>query len=376
MATKVINFYKDFTCLATECPNTCCRGWHISIDDETAARYHEEKGAEGIRLRAMMSGNKTKEVRRVFGRCTHETKEGLCRLQRMGRVELMPEVCRVFPRRGILIGDDMEVTFELSCPLTARLLLENVSDIHLVEYEGEEIIPVWIQDKFDEAYYDDILAIRDKVIDYVNCDYPLPKTMYDLYEYFRHLLKKVLADEKDITAIPIVDSDTASSKATYNFYSFAMFDKILMNDLDDGRLKIENPLYTFTGKYNRVFGKLTADEADSFFHETVTKMVGEYSCLDEKYRGYLTYYLIQSLYSSFETVTFYKEYLLGMVYLMTIITMDVIDYIAGKDMLNVDRQVKNINACERRFRHNVAVSKNVTKRIGEEFTKKKEGYIF
>ena len=381
MATKVINFYKDFVCLATECPNTCCRGWHISIDDDTVERYREEQGAEGFRLKAMMSFGENKEVRRVLGRCTNETKEGLCRLQRKGRTDLMPEVCRVFPRRGVLIGEDMEVTFELSCPLSARLFLENASDLHLVTYEGEDTIPVWIQDKFDKEYYDDILKIRDKVTDYVNCgDYTLPRIMNNLYEYFRNLHKSVLAEEKDITKIPIEDKDKdkgiASSELTYNFYSFAMFDKILMNDLDDGRFKLENPLYKFTTKYNKVFGKMTAAEADVFFHQTVTKIIEEYPFFSEKYKGYLTYFLIQTLYSSYETVTFYREYLLGMVYLMALITTDVVDYVNGRDMLSTDRQVENINACERRFRHNVTVRKNVTKRIGEEFTKKKEGYIF
>ncbi|MCR4610993.1 MAG: flagellin lysine-N-methylase [Lachnospiraceae bacterium] len=376
MGTKVINFYNEFTCLASECPNTCCRGWRISIDPKTAESYRQEKGAEGLRLKATMSFGKDKEIRRFFGRCANETKDGLCRLQKKGREDLMPEVCRIYPRRGVKIGDDEEVTFELSCPLTAKLFLENVSDIRLIDYEGDDIIPVWTQDLFDEKYYHDILKIRDKVTRYIRSDKPFPEIMNNLFRYFRKVHRALLARDGDIKAIPIEDIDEDPTKVRYNFYSFEMFDKIIMNDLNDGRFKIEDPLREFIYDYNKIFADMTAMQADIYFQEKAVAMLEEYPSLDEKYRGYFIYILLQSLYSSYESVTFYKEFLLSLVYLTALITTDVVDYVNDKDMLNVDRQIKHLNGCERRFRHNVGVKKSISHRIDEEFTKKKEGFIF
>ena len=377
MATRVINFYNDFSCLADKCPNTCCRGWRISIDDDTVKKYREEKGREGLRLRALMSFGKEKEIRKFMGRCTNETKDGLCRLELNGRKDLMPEVCRIYPRRGVKIDDDMEVTFELSCPFTAQLFLENMSDVDLIDYEGEEIQPVWIQDKFNTKYYDDLLHIRDKVLSYIKAEESIPQILNDLYAFFRRVHSCLLVGDKDIRELSIGhDVEFTLHKPTYCFYSFEMFDKVLINDLNDGRFRFADPLHLFINEYNNIFAKMTAAEADSFFNDKMTKMIDEYPILYDKYKAYLIYYLIQSMYSSYESVTFYKEYLMGAVYLMALMTTDLVDYVNGRDMSDVDRQVKNLNGCERRFRHNVAVKKDISHRIEEEFIKKKEGFIF
>ena len=90
MGTRVINFYDNFKCLASECPNTCCRGWKISIDDKTVSNYKSEGGKEGIRLFLTTTFGKNKEVRKFFGRCANETRDGLCRLELQGRKDLMP----------------------------------------------------------------------------------------------------------------------------------------------------------------------------------------------------------------------------------------------------------------------------------------------
>lgn len=372
MGTKVISFYDNFKCLASECTNTCCRGWRISIDEDTVERYKKEEGKEGMRLRATMTFGKDKDVRKFFGRCANETKEGLCRLELKGRTDLMPEVCRIYPRRSIRVGDDMEVTFELSCPMTARLFLENVSDIRLIDYEGEDIAPVWIQDKFNEKYYEDILSVRQKVIDYINTDISISKLMNDLYEYFRSLHTHVISQDIDIKSLPI----ESTAEYSYAFYSLSLLDKIIMNDLNDGRFSFQDPLHSFSKDYNKIFGKMTAYDADRYFNDKCAEMLTAYPKLSKKYKAYLSYYIYQMMYSSYESVTFYKEYLLGIVYLMILIMTDVVDFVNSRDMENVDRQVNNLNNCEKRLRHNVSVKKHITTRLNEEFIKENEGYKF
>ena len=32
-------YYKEFVCAAGDCPDTCCAGWDVVVDEETAARY-------------------------------------------------------------------------------------------------------------------------------------------------------------------------------------------------------------------------------------------------------------------------------------------------------------------------------------------------
>ena len=61
---------------------------------------------------------------------------------------------------------------------------------------------------------------------------------------------------------------------------------------------------------------------------------------------------------------------------MLIMTSDVVDFVNGKDMDDLERQIKNLNNIEKRLRHNLSIKKNISHRLEEEFIKIKEGYKF
>ena len=44
------HYYQDFVCTADKCPDTCCAGWQIFIDEESLETYSRVKGDFGIRL--------------------------------------------------------------------------------------------------------------------------------------------------------------------------------------------------------------------------------------------------------------------------------------------------------------------------------------
>ena len=52
MQTLVPDYYEDFHCMAGACPHSCCIGWEVVIDPETARRYGTVPGPLGERLRA------------------------------------------------------------------------------------------------------------------------------------------------------------------------------------------------------------------------------------------------------------------------------------------------------------------------------------
>ena len=45
------HFYDKFICTAGDCPDTCCAGWQIMIDEESLERYENEPGEFGKILR-------------------------------------------------------------------------------------------------------------------------------------------------------------------------------------------------------------------------------------------------------------------------------------------------------------------------------------
>ena len=44
------DFYKEFSCIAGACPDTCCAGWQIMIDEKSLKKYKKFKGTFRNRL--------------------------------------------------------------------------------------------------------------------------------------------------------------------------------------------------------------------------------------------------------------------------------------------------------------------------------------
>ena len=43
-------YYHEFSCVADKCPDTCCAGWQICIDEDSLERYSKVRGDFGNRL--------------------------------------------------------------------------------------------------------------------------------------------------------------------------------------------------------------------------------------------------------------------------------------------------------------------------------------
>ena len=47
------DYYRQFTCIGGECPDTCCAGWEIDIDEDSYAYYNSVEGPFSKRLKEM-----------------------------------------------------------------------------------------------------------------------------------------------------------------------------------------------------------------------------------------------------------------------------------------------------------------------------------
>ena len=52
MRVRVPDYFDRFHCLAGACPHSCCVGWEVVVDEETARRYDAVPGPLGERLRS------------------------------------------------------------------------------------------------------------------------------------------------------------------------------------------------------------------------------------------------------------------------------------------------------------------------------------
>ena len=90
-------YYNEFKCIADKCPDTCCAGWQIVIDDETLDKYSSEKDEFSHRLK-----NSIDWAEGVFhqnnGRCAMLNDNNLCDLVTAKGEGALCKTCHMYPR--------------------------------------------------------------------------------------------------------------------------------------------------------------------------------------------------------------------------------------------------------------------------------------
>jgi len=118
------SYFDDFHCIASLCPDSCCKEWDVQVDTQAAAFYRSLPGALGDKLRDVLHDEDGETVMAITdGRCPMWRQDGLCRIQaELGEAALC-KTCREFPRLTHDYGDFVERGLELSCPEAARIIL-------------------------------------------------------------------------------------------------------------------------------------------------------------------------------------------------------------------------------------------------------------
>ena len=101
-------YYDDFHCLMAGCRYSCCKGWQITFSKKDYLALKHLKGGEELNqrleraLRRVRKDAQTDDCYGEFdmsdGRCPLLREDGLCGLQVENGSEVLPEVCRTFPR--------------------------------------------------------------------------------------------------------------------------------------------------------------------------------------------------------------------------------------------------------------------------------------
>lgn len=135
-------YYKDFSCIADKCPDSCCKEWNVDVDENAAKFYRELTGPLGDRLREVLQDTPDGTVMTIEdGRCPMWRQDGLCRIQAELGHDALCKTCREFPRLRHDYGDFVELGLELSCPEAARLILNNTECLWEAQTApGEDIV--------------------------------------------------------------------------------------------------------------------------------------------------------------------------------------------------------------------------------------------
>lgn len=161
MRIRYPKYYETFRCIASDCPDSCCKEWEVLVDETAARQYVAMEGLLGDDLRRHLYTDEEGDyyLRITDGRCPMWREDGLCRIQAERGHEMLCQTCRDFPRLRHDYGDFVELGLELSCPEAARLIF---SEENLWE---EKEMPGGEEPEYDPADMEILLQTRRKMLE-------------------------------------------------------------------------------------------------------------------------------------------------------------------------------------------------------------------
>ena len=126
------HYYDAFRCIADQCPETCCAGWQIVIDEDSLEKYSRIENSFGNRIR-----NSVDWEEGIFyqydKRCAFLNEQNLCDLQSELGEEALCDTCRRYPRHVEEYEGLREYSLSLSCPVTAAMILQEKEPVTFQE---------------------------------------------------------------------------------------------------------------------------------------------------------------------------------------------------------------------------------------------------
>ncbi|MCR5602548.1 MAG: flagellin lysine-N-methylase [Lachnospiraceae bacterium] len=164
MKIHKIEWFDEFECIGGECPQTCCKGWLIPLDEEDLLRYRKERGRLTLSLFTATAGFTRNRINLCSGKCRFHTRDGLCRLQLKKGHDFIPWACRSFPRFYRNYGEFEERYLDLSCIAAARIFVRNMGSMRIISEAATapETKPCTTND--DMAYLNTLLKMREDII--------------------------------------------------------------------------------------------------------------------------------------------------------------------------------------------------------------------
>lgn len=169
------DFYGKFKCTADKCRHSCCIGWEIDIDDDTAEYYKSLEGQIGREL----SENVSNEPQAHFiltgeERCPFLDKKGLCRLILTLGEDSLCDICAEHPRFYNEFPERSERGLGLCCEEVVRLLLKS----------NEPLRIIYSSDKDGEREKPETIIWRERIFEILeNREMPLTRRMSEACEY-------------------------------------------------------------------------------------------------------------------------------------------------------------------------------------------------
>lgn len=170
MKCIALDLYDTFSCMAKECPSTCCSGWKIVVD---AVDYERFQTLEDPILREEIfdaigwDGKKYTFYNRPNGSCYMLESDGLCHIQRLTNEKTLCNTCRKYPR---ITGKDREalwLSMSASCPVVSEYIVSGTIGWQLIENGKKKAYSIKQGERF-KGHWDLLKEWESSVIQWEN----------------------------------------------------------------------------------------------------------------------------------------------------------------------------------------------------------------
>ena len=162
MEIRVPHYYKKFQCTADKCPDTCCAGWQIVIDEQTLEKYHKFEGPFGNRLANSIDWREGVFKQYEDKRCAFLDENNLCDIYTEAGPEMFCRTCKSYPRHFEEFENVREISLAMSCPEAAKLILMPKEPVKFVTVEKPYKEDLY--EDFDFFLYSKLVDAREIII--------------------------------------------------------------------------------------------------------------------------------------------------------------------------------------------------------------------
>ena len=252
------DFFKQFKCIAGECPCTCCSGWQIMIDDASLEKYENYDGKIKANVNNSIDWLEGSFLQCENGDCAFLNENKLCDLILAEGDGMLCDTCRNYPRHVEEYEDLREWSMSLSCPEVAHIInsLDTFS-LDITDNDEEDPLEDEFED-FDLILFDKLLESREVMFKILrDRSFALKvrvglclelagrlQELYDSDETF--MMDDVIEEFKDAKALKAMAEECEVSFAGYIRNDFKVFDELerLSDDFDDFISVIESYPYS------------------------------------------------------------------------------------------------------------------------------------
>lgn len=390
----VPQYMQNFQCIGSDCEDSCCIGWKVTIDKRTYKNLTSVTN-RGMRetfkngMQKLESNEATVQSFAVMkmdmgtGCCSMLNEEKLCSIQSALGEQYLSPICATYPRVVNTVNSEQEISAVMSCPEAARLALLNPEKMEFTYTKPLLLNNVLMKTKINpsaqsESYMELFWPIRIFIIEALqNRDFNIAHRLIIVGLFCEELQKLVDNDlDKEVNITELIEKYRNLIKNNDELRSFDTFPSdtefqfITLNNIISKNLQNVGGNQRFKDVIENYVEGLTKESDDDALVDKYNNAYSKYykAFMDKHeyiFENYLVNYVFTHLYPNSGSKLVFKGYML-MVSHFVLLKLLLIGNGAKCEGLSEELVIKVIQSFTRVSEHSNIFVKNTLEYLNEE----------